>query len=570
MTGERKFDDIWPLTGKFPAVNNSCHSLPKEGLMFNLLTEPLIRYRHSDGEMREASLPEVYAALMADEVEAFSALRPHQRHAWHAFLVQLGVMGMHRAGLNTPPIDAEEWRRIISALTQGWPDDEPWQLVVDDITKPAFMQPPSSSADKLAEYKSKIATPDELDPLVTSRNHDLKSSVAMQYSIDDWMFALITQQTMGGYSIAGSNAQYHTVSRVNGGSGSRVAFSLTPSARLGRHIKRDILALQERRAALVEKYDYVFADSGIELVWIEKWDGECAINLDELNPFYIEICRRIRLFYHQDPQYIYGKKVGSKLARINAKELSGRVGDPWMPISIGGKSEGALRLTKKDRFGYRQISGCLNPSNYELPPIFLTESEQKYPSEMLLVARGIVSYPKRSGSGTETWGYDERVIPLRLSTLQIFGRPGGTKMLGEISKNRIYNVRKVQDILCHAVATFAAKGDGNRKNHGKGNPKPNDVAQLWINRLDDLVDVRFFDDLQTEFKEENLEKRNGIRQEWLISFVIPSAETVLTASWEFLPCPDSDRVRATATSKNVFDGRIYQEFSDFLNLSKGE
>ena len=37
----------------------------------------------------EASLPEVYAALMADIVESFPAIRPHQRHAWHAFLVQL-------------------------------------------------------------------------------------------------------------------------------------------------------------------------------------------------------------------------------------------------------------------------------------------------------------------------------------------------------------------------------------------------------------------------------------------------------------------------------------------------
>ena len=33
--------------------------------MPNILTDPLIRYQGSEGKLREASLPEVYAALMA-------------------------------------------------------------------------------------------------------------------------------------------------------------------------------------------------------------------------------------------------------------------------------------------------------------------------------------------------------------------------------------------------------------------------------------------------------------------------------------------------------------------------
>ena len=49
---------------------------------------------------------------------------------------------------------------------------------MDDLTKPAFMQPPASSEKKRADYKSAIETPDELDMLVTSKNHDLKSAVA--------------------------------------------------------------------------------------------------------------------------------------------------------------------------------------------------------------------------------------------------------------------------------------------------------------------------------------------------------------------------------------------------------
>lgn len=200
--------------------------------MINILTEPVIRMHKSSGSRVEASLPEVYAALMADEVDAFPALRPHQRHAWHAFLVQLGAMAMHRADKKKPPDDAETWTELIRGLTTN---DEPWRLVVDDITRPAFMQPPARSNDREQDYKSTVATPDEFDMLVTSKNHDLKSMVATGASADDWILSLITLQTMEGFGGAGN----YGISRMNGRLGSRPAFTLAPSERLGAHVRRD-------------------------------------------------------------------------------------------------------------------------------------------------------------------------------------------------------------------------------------------------------------------------------------------------------------------------------------------
>ena len=137
--------------------------------MLNILTEPVIRFDWAGGPGTEASLPEIYAELMADSVSAFPALRPHQRHAWHAFLVQLGTMAMHRAGTDTPPDTAEQWLSLLRSLTPDYPDDEPWHLVVDDITKPAFMQPPARSSEREKDYQNKVVTPDELDMLVTSK-----------------------------------------------------------------------------------------------------------------------------------------------------------------------------------------------------------------------------------------------------------------------------------------------------------------------------------------------------------------------------------------------------------------
>ena len=212
-------------------------------MSFNLLTEPLIRFDIS-GERTMASLTNVYAALMGDNVTAFPALRPHQRHAWHAFLAQVGALAMSRAQLDTPPTRSAEWDFLIRGLTPDFPYDEPWHLVVEDNTVPAFMQPPARSIARGRSYRNTVTTPDDLDILVTSRNHDLKSAVGVRASVDDWLFALITLQTMGGYGGYGN----YGISRMNGGLGNRPAFSLAPAGGgTGAHVRRDILALLEHR-----------------------------------------------------------------------------------------------------------------------------------------------------------------------------------------------------------------------------------------------------------------------------------------------------------------------------------
>ena len=69
-------------------------------LQYSLLDEPLIRARLvGSGQPVQYSLPGLFVALARDEVRDFPALRPHQRHPWHAFLVQLAAMTLHHAGL---------------------------------------------------------------------------------------------------------------------------------------------------------------------------------------------------------------------------------------------------------------------------------------------------------------------------------------------------------------------------------------------------------------------------------------------------------------------------------------
>ena len=505
--------------------------------MFNIITERFVRITLA-GRVRSASLPEVFAALMRDEVEAFSALRPHQRHAWHAFLVQLGAMAMDRAGVSTPPKNAEEWTALIRGLTPDYPDEEPWQLVVDDITKPAFMQPPASSKDKEKEFKNTVETPDELDMLVTAKDHDLKAAVAKRAQTDDWIFALMTLQTMEGFGGAGN----YGISRMNGGLGSRPAFSLVPKGGPGAHVKRDIVALLERRPALLDTYP--MTDNGAALLWTLPWDGTPgqALLASQLDPFYIEVCRRIRLRAGADGE-VRGVRTSSKAARVKSKEMKGRMGDPWTPVDR--KGDKCLTLATGG-FTYKRVTDYLTSPDWEQPALLRpTQAERRSPETMHLVARAMVR-----GQG-KTEGYYERVVPLRPAAIRIFGRPAGMQELGDIARERIKQTATVQSILRYAIATFAARGKG-----GKTSPEQRVLATPWSDKLDEIVDYRFFDALQTEFESDNREERQSLRNEWLLNSVVDEARRVLRDATDTLPCPAIHRYRARANAEGLFEGRM--------------
>ena len=501
--------------------------------MLNILTEPVIRFDRTGGTGTEASLPEVYAELIANSVSAFPALRPHQRHPWHAFLVQLGTMAMHLAGVAAPPDTAEEWLSLLRGLTPDYPDDEPWQLVVDDITKPAFMQPPCRSAEREKDYKGIVNTPDELDMLVTSKNHDLKSSVAFRAGVDDWIFALVTLQTMEGFGGAGN----YGVSRMNGGMGNRPAFTLAPPAGPGAHLRRDILILLGRRDSLLDRYP--MPSDGISLLWTMPWDGTAveALRPEQLDPFYVEICRRVRLRC-DDRSNLTALRTSSQAARIESKALNGQTGDPWTPIN---KKDNKSLTLASGGFTYNRVVDYLTPGDWQQPILLeSTPAEQ----ETQLVARAMVR-----GQG-KTEGYYQRIIPLRPRTVRAFGRAGGTQELGDLALDRIEKIRTVQRILSHAVQVFIARGEDDNLS-----PEGRRLARPWLGRLDEIVDARFFEDLQDEFEIDGRNERHEKSLEWQ-QWLVDEARNVLHDAEDSLPCPAIHRYRARVRADGLFEGRI--------------
>ena len=507
--------------------------------MFNILTERLISVATPDG-IRSATLPEVYAALMADEVEAFPALRSHQRHALHAFLVQLGAMAMHQAGISEPPEDAAEWEKLIRGMTADWPDDEPWQLVVEDITKPTFMQPPASSQEREKDYKNRVESADELDMLVTSKNHDLKASVVSQAGVDDWIFALVTLQTMEGFGGAGN----YGVSRMNGGLGSRPAFSMAPTGGIGAHVKRDIRALLD---------NYPATYGGHRLLWLLPWDGTASERLlpNQLAPHYIEVCRRVRLRSDADGR-LYAVRTSTKAARIEGKDLKGRTGDPWTPHN---PNRDGLPLTlSRGGFNYKRVTEYL--FDWQKPDLLNDTPEEQRSNDpdetMKLVARAMVR-----GQG-KTEGYYERVIPIRSKKALrgMMRRPGSdsTEDLGNLAQERIKEVGIVQGILRHAIATFLARGESRETS-----PEQRALANPWANRLDEIVDADFFDALQIEFDHNDRAERERARNEWLMNGkdgVVDHARYILDEAVDSLPCPAVHRYRARENAEGLFEGRL--------------
>ena len=186
----------------------------------NMLADPVLSIS-GGGRM---SLPGLFAAMTRGRTRGFPALRPHQRPAWHMFLVQLGALAAWRDPGGGLPEDAEAWAAALRRLTPEHADDAPGRLSVYDWRKPAFLQPPVLGNTGKLKW-SEVGTPDALDMLITARNHDLKSAIAREAEAEDWIYALVSLQTCEGYSGGGN----YGIARMNGGSSSRLRRAPTVS-----------------------------------------------------------------------------------------------------------------------------------------------------------------------------------------------------------------------------------------------------------------------------------------------------------------------------------------------------
>jgi CRISPR system Cascade subunit CasA len=366
--------------------------------MFNLLTDSLIRVVRKDGGTAVLTLPGVYAAMVADDVMTFHALRAHQAPAWHVFLVQLAVLACENAGISQcPGAEAGEWARLLGRLTSDWPDDEPWRLVTGSDA-PAFLQP-ASPANGLADYRQTASAPDTLDLLVNSKNHDFKAERMARAAPDDWIFALISLQTQEGFLGRGN----YGIARMNGGFGSRPFLGLAPAVGgFGAAVMRDVAAMLASDSDWEGRCNTIFnGDARSGLVWTKPWDGKTSLALTGLHPLFIEVCRRVRLEW--SGERLIARLANSEGPRLSAKENLGVLFDPWAPVEM---SEPPKLLTlSSDGFTYSRLVELLFGSSkrhYHLPRLAKPTRDERTQPMRLWAAALVRGQGKTEGFHTRT------------------------------------------------------------------------------------------------------------------------------------------------------------------------
>ncbi|MCK7581701.1 MAG: hypothetical protein MZV65_42855 [Chromatiales bacterium] len=230
-------------------------------LLYSVLNESLIGVRMTNGTRTHLSLPALFVALSEDSIRNFPALRPHQRHPWHAFLVQLAAIALNHANRTDLFAVEAEWRAALLALSPDDPDGAAWCLVTPP-DRPALMQAPVPEG-RLDVWKNRLQAPDELDMLVTSKNHDLKVARMKRSAPEDWLMALISLQTQEGFLGAGN----YGVTRMNGGFANRPALGAVPQGGWGRRWARDVQRLLDARAEIVREMELP-EQGGRALVWL--------------------------------------------------------------------------------------------------------------------------------------------------------------------------------------------------------------------------------------------------------------------------------------------------------------
>ncbi len=522
-----------------------------------LLTEPLIRVQPSSGQTEPLSLPQLLARLAGGEALDFPMLRPHQQPAWHAFLVQLAYLALEPAQATAStadiavPTDAATWERLLRALTHDHADDAPWCLVVDDWRQPAFLQSPCGPGAQ-SDYKRVLASAQEIDLLITSKNHDEKVGKMTRIGgadADLVVFALVSLQGFAAYLGAGN---FNSM-RMNGGFASRAQFRMVFKRGSGPEFLRDLrvlLARSERLWEDVPELGIGTASRPHRLLWLPAW-GDTALSLDSVHPLCLEVCRRIRL--RLAGNVLQALTAGSKTARVDAKLRNGVVLDPWLPIVSEGTGKALTAMPGS--FGYRLLSPVLfDAKRFKLPVLAMPCAQVDRDSAGVLVMQVLVG-----GSG-RTDGLLRREIPVRRRALRKFSDAPAELAL---RAGRFIELASAMQgkVLRAAMLQFV---DGTDDPDWKNGDFAKYV-QRWTEQFDQLVDEVFYEALFATVDAERADLE--AEAQWLQTLK-RLATLVFDRALDALPSRDRSRVFARVRAEQMFNGSLHKQFGPLLAHSR--
>lgn len=468
------------------------------------------------------------------------------------FLVQLAALALHRAGKKNTPEVEQDWLDALRNLTSAFPNDEPWCLCVADRKMPAFLQPPVPNGKKLGKAAE---TPDELDILITARNHAVKKHIAKQNEAEDWVFSLVSLQTTANY---GGGSSYYIARLKN--PYSRVMLALAPvdtsnesdkSIRLGKWFKRDVELLLATRTEEICKYEESHsykAENGIGLTWIENWHPSEQLPLHSLDIWFIEVCRRIRMKINQQGK-LTAVRGGSRQARIDARAHKGAVGDPWMPLSKSGRE--AFELGEGG-FTYKVLYELLISGNWQLPLLAKPMDSELGGDGLVLLAEAPVT-----GRG-KTWGFKSRILPTGGRIAWAATQQIQQQLLDRISQRLMEDSQKVIEGLKLALATVAAGGDLETVSPSRKS-KCLKFAEPAKEQLELKVDEFFFKHLWACFEAPSIgQDRIAAATDQFRDELLQAAIAVFESAKQTMPCRRVIRPKAEVQAWTLLKGALNQ------------
>lgn len=412
--------------------------------MHDLLDEALIGVRTTAGQQRRVSLPGAIAGLLSDEIADFTGLRAHQADPWHVLLVQLAASVMARQPEGAePPTEELFWRAALLDLADG--QATAWHLVVDDVTLPAFMQHPLASASDVSAFSLSARHPDEIDVLVTAKNHDVKGARAAD-DPEAWLQAVVALQTLSGFLGKGN---YGSV-RMNGGFGSRCIVSLLSSSNPSSRFREELMTVRSMRAGVLASA-LGYRARGVVLTWLTPWSRRTHHHdLSALEPWFIEAVRPLRL--RPVDGTIRAWSCTSEARQIGPKAIdSGDVGDPWLPINEADKKKGRSALTvSANGWTPQRLSDLVLQQAFQLTALQKPRAGMQGPAWFLcsVLVRG---------QGT-TEGLHRAAVPVPATVLSLIARPEGRDQLAQGAVKLRDDAAEIQKSLTMALMSLASGG----------------------------------------------------------------------------------------------------------------
>jgi CRISPR system Cascade subunit CasA len=498
--------------------------------MHDLIHEPVLSTRDRT-TLRRVTLPGLLAELSTGACIDFPRVRPHQHHPWAMFLAQVAAHAMRRAKLAELPQDEESWRAALLALTDG--SSEPWSLVVDDLSKPALLQPPvpegallkpAKDGKKQAEW-STTHSADGIDMLVTSKRHDVKDELIAGDEPELWLYALVALQTMQGFPGRG----YYGIARMNGGYGNRPRVGLAASLETSACFQRDVQVLLSSWDKVAASFGY--SESGVALVWREPWDGKTSLPLNKLAPHFIEVCQRVRLQTHGG--VLMARVTTSEAGRCAPEVEKGDLGDPWIPIK---KDDPPSAFTVgPSGFEYRKLVELLFSGEYQLAKA--QERRDDDAPEMWLLTAGMAR-----GQG-KTEGLHERRLRMTKKVTAFFGQQQSRDRIAARANSWVQSADTVRSkVLYPALKQLAAGFEVGNDN--------------FFSRVDESFFEVLFDTIDNTDDDATLQWQTKL---------LDLADSELTAAIDRLPTANARFYSVLSAARGMFAGLARKHLPDAWN-----